>query len=121
VLDTTLIPALQRVRACRHGLFAGLARFGWCVSKTDRIYGFVVAPSVSRSGVITAFGLAPADATSARWLHHLPAARSAPPPLGRSARRRLLHQPSEGAGPHPAGPPDAAERQGRCSCRARGS
>ena len=61
VLDTTLIPALQRVRACRHGLFAGQASFGWCVSKTEWIYGFKVALSVSRSGVITAFGLAPAN------------------------------------------------------------
>jgi Transposase DDE domain len=60
VLDTTLIPALQRVRACRHGLFAGQAGFGWCVSKTDWVYGFKVGLSVSRSGVITAFGRAPA-------------------------------------------------------------
>jgi hypothetical protein len=61
VLDTTLIPALHRVRACRHGLFAGQASFGWCVSKTAWIYGFKVALSVSRAGVITAFGLAPAN------------------------------------------------------------
>jgi hypothetical protein len=61
VLDTTLIPAMHRVRACRHGLFAGQASFGWCVSKTAWVYGFKVALSVSRSGVITAFGLAPAN------------------------------------------------------------
>jgi hypothetical protein len=61
VLDTTLIPAMQRVRACRQGLFAGQASFGWCVSKTAWVYGFKVALSVSRSGVITAFGLAPAN------------------------------------------------------------
>jgi hypothetical protein len=61
VLDTTLIPALHRIRACRHGLFAGQASFGWCVSKTTWVYGFKVALSVSRSGVITAFGLAPAN------------------------------------------------------------
>src|SRR3712207_6971497 len=28
VLDTTLIPAVVRVRACRNGLFAGQAAFG---------------------------------------------------------------------------------------------
>jgi hypothetical protein len=35
VLDTTLIPAIVRVRACRKGLFAGQAAFGRCVSKTE--------------------------------------------------------------------------------------
>jgi hypothetical protein len=60
VLDTTLIPALVRVRACRHGLFAGQASFGWCVSKTEWIYGFKVALSLTPAGGITAFGLAPA-------------------------------------------------------------
>lgn len=33
VLDTTLIPAIVRVRACRMGLFAGQATFGRSVSK----------------------------------------------------------------------------------------
>ena len=60
VLDTTLIPAIVRVRACRHDLFAGQASVGWCVSKTQWVYGFKVALSVSPTGVITAFGLAPA-------------------------------------------------------------
>jgi hypothetical protein len=60
VLDTTLIPVLVRVRSCRHGLFAGQASFGWCVSKTEWVYGFKVALSVTPTGVITAFGLAPA-------------------------------------------------------------
>lgn len=35
VLDTTLIPAVIRVRACRKGLFAGQAAFGRCASKTE--------------------------------------------------------------------------------------
>jgi hypothetical protein len=61
VLDTTLIPAIQRVRACRHGLFAGEAAFGRCVSKTEWVYGFKVALSVAPPGIITAFGLAPAN------------------------------------------------------------
>ena len=61
VLDTTLIPAMVRVRACRKGLFAGQATFGRCVSKTEWIYGFKVALSVTPQGVITAFGLAPAN------------------------------------------------------------
>jgi hypothetical protein len=61
VLDTTLIPAIVRVRACRKGLFAGQAAFGRCVSKTEWVYGFTVALSVSPEGVITAFGLAPAN------------------------------------------------------------
>jgi hypothetical protein len=61
VLDATLIPAVVRVRACRKGLFAGQAAFGRCVSKTEWIYGFKVALSVTPQGVITAFGLAPAN------------------------------------------------------------
>ena len=61
VLDTTLIPAVVRVRACRKGLFAGQAAFGRCVSKTEWVYGFKVALSISPEGVITAFGLAPAN------------------------------------------------------------
>ncbi len=47
VLDTTLIPAIVRVRACRKGLFAGQATFGRCASKTEWVYGFKVALSVS--------------------------------------------------------------------------
>jgi DDE family transposase len=61
VLDTTLIPAVVRVRACRKGLFAGQAAFGRCVSKTEWVYGFKVALSVTPQGVITTFGLAPAN------------------------------------------------------------
>ena len=57
VLDTTLIPAVVRVRACRKGLFARQATFGRCASKTEWIYGFKVALSVSPEGVIIAFGL----------------------------------------------------------------
>lgn len=60
VLDTTLIPAIVRVRACRHGLFAGQASFGRCASKTEWVYGFKVALSVTPRGVITTFGLASA-------------------------------------------------------------
>jgi hypothetical protein len=60
VLDTTLIPAIVRVRACRHGLFAGPASFGRCASKTEWVYGFKVALAVTPTGVSTAFGLAPA-------------------------------------------------------------
>jgi hypothetical protein len=61
VLDTTLIPAIVRVRACRKGLFAGQATFGRSVSKTEWVYGFKVALAVSPEGVVTAFGLAPAN------------------------------------------------------------
>jgi Transposase DDE domain len=61
VLDTTLIPAVVRVRACRKGLFAGQAAFGRSVSKTEWVYGFKVALSVSPEGVIAAFGLAQAN------------------------------------------------------------
>lgn len=60
VLDTTLIPAIVRVRACRKGLFAGQASFGRSASKTEWVYGFKVALVVDPEGVITAFGLAPA-------------------------------------------------------------
>lgn len=61
ILDTTLVPAVVRVRACRKGLFAGQAAFGRSVSKTEWVYGFKVALSVTPEGVITAFGLAPAN------------------------------------------------------------
>ncbi|HEY6580111.1 MAG TPA: IS982 family transposase [Rubrobacter sp.] len=60
VLDTTLIPAIVRVRACRKGLFAGQATFGRSASKTEWVYGFKVALVVNPEGVITAFGLAAA-------------------------------------------------------------
>ena len=60
VLDTTLIPAIVRVRASRKGLFCGQATFGRCASKTEWVYGFKVALSVSPEGVICAFGLAEA-------------------------------------------------------------
>lgn len=54
ILDTTLIPTVVCVRACRKGLFAGQAVFGRCVSKTEWIYGFKVALSVSPVGVVIA-------------------------------------------------------------------
>ena len=60
VLDTTLVPAIVRVRASRKGLFCGQATFGRSASKTEWIYGFKVALVVDPDGVITAFGLAPA-------------------------------------------------------------
>jgi hypothetical protein len=61
VLDTTLIPAIVRARARRKGLFAGQASFGRSVSKTEWVYGFKVALAVDPEGVVTAFGLAPAN------------------------------------------------------------
>jgi Transposase DDE domain len=60
VVDTTLVPAMVRVRACRKGLFAGQATFGRSASKTEWIYGFKVALVVDPQGVVSAFGLAPA-------------------------------------------------------------
>lgn len=60
VLDTTLVPAVVRVRACRKGLFAGQASFGRSASKTEWVYGFKVALVVDPAGVVTAFFLAPA-------------------------------------------------------------
>ncbi|HJQ29529.1 MAG TPA: IS982 family transposase [Rubrobacter sp.] len=60
VLDTTLVPAVVRVRASRKGLFAGQATFGRSASKTEWVYGFKAALVVDPDGVITAFGLAPA-------------------------------------------------------------
>ncbi|MCA1729857.1 MAG: IS982 family transposase [Actinobacteria bacterium] len=60
VLDTTLVPAVVRVRACRKGLFAGQASFGRSASKTEWVYGFKVALVVETKGVVTTFGLAPA-------------------------------------------------------------
>ena len=60
VMDTTLVPAIVRVRASRRGLFCGQASFGRSASKTEWVYGFKVALVVDSDGVITAFGLAPA-------------------------------------------------------------
>ncbi len=60
VLDTTLVPAVVRVRACRKGLFAGQATFGRSASKTEWVYGFKVALIVDPEGVVSAFGLASA-------------------------------------------------------------
>ncbi len=62
VLDTTLVPAVVGVRACRRGLFAGQATFGRCASKTEWVYGFKVGLSITPAGVITAFTLAEASA-----------------------------------------------------------
>jgi hypothetical protein len=61
VLDTTLVPAVVRVRASRKGLFCGQASFGRSASKTEWIYGFKVALVVDPEGVVSAFGLAPAS------------------------------------------------------------
>jgi hypothetical protein len=61
VLDTTLIPAIVRVRASRKRLFCGQATFGRSASKTEWIYGFKVALVVDPDGVVTVFGLAPAS------------------------------------------------------------
>jgi hypothetical protein len=61
VLDTTLVPAIVRVRASRKGLFAGQASFGRSASKkTEWVYGLKVALVVDPEGVVSAFGLAPA-------------------------------------------------------------
>ena len=59
-MDTTLVPAIVRVRASRKGLFCGQASFGRSASKSEWIYGFKVALVVDPEGVITAFGLAAA-------------------------------------------------------------
>ncbi len=63
VMDTTLIPAIVRVRASEASkrLFCGQATFGRSASKTEWVYGFKVALSVSPEGVICAFGLAEAS------------------------------------------------------------
>jgi hypothetical protein len=61
VLDTTLVPAIVRVRASRRRLFCGQATFGRSASKTEWVYGFKAALVVDPRGVITAFGLAPAS------------------------------------------------------------
>jgi hypothetical protein len=63
VMDTTLIPAIVRVRASEasKGLFCGQATFGRSASKTEWVYGFKVALVVDPGGVITAFGLATAS------------------------------------------------------------
>jgi hypothetical protein len=83
VLDTSLTPALNRVRACRHGLFAGQATFGWCRSKTEWVYGFKAAIVVTPDGVVTSFGRGPA-----------PDPRPSRPPL-RARTRAVGHSPHD--------------------------
>ena len=61
VLDTTLLPAMVRVRASRKGLFAGQATFGRSASKTEWVYGFKVALVVDPKGVVSTFFLAAAS------------------------------------------------------------
>lgn len=61
VMDTTLVPAIVRVRASRKGLFCGQATFGRSASKTEWVYGFKVALVVDPDGVVTTFGLAAAS------------------------------------------------------------
>ena len=61
VMDTTLVPAIVRVRASRKRLFAGQATFGRSASKTEWVYGFKAALVVDPEGVVTAFGLAQAS------------------------------------------------------------
>ena len=61
VVDTTLVPAIVRVGAFRNGPFASQASFGRSVSKSEWVYGFKVALSVNSEGVVTGFGLAPAN------------------------------------------------------------
>jgi hypothetical protein len=56
VLDTTLVSAIVRVRACRKGLFAGQASFGRSVSKTGWVFGFKVALSVRGEFLIRSDG-----------------------------------------------------------------
>ena len=60
VMDTTLVPAMVRVRASGKGLFCAQASFGRSASKTEWVYGFKAAVVVDPNGVVTAFGLAPA-------------------------------------------------------------
>jgi len=62
VMDSTLVPAVVRVRACRKGLFAGQATFGRCASKTEWVYGFKVGLAITPEGVIISFTLAEASA-----------------------------------------------------------
>jgi hypothetical protein len=63
VLDTTLVPAIVRVRASEasKGVFCGQATFGRSASKTEWVYGLKVALVVDPEGLITAFGLAEAS------------------------------------------------------------
>jgi hypothetical protein len=60
VMDTTLVPAMVRVRASRKGLFLGQASLGRSASKTEWVYGFKAALVVDPNGVVSAFGLAEA-------------------------------------------------------------
>src|ERR687885_1202437 len=57
VVDTTLVPAMVRVRASRKGLFCGQASFGRSASKTEWSYGFKVALVVDPDGIVSAFWL----------------------------------------------------------------
>lgn len=62
LIDTTLIPAKERVRAPKRGWLDGEASFGRCASKTTWVYGFKLGIIADPDGVITSFGVASANA-----------------------------------------------------------
>ena len=98
VMDTTLVPAIVRVRASRKGLFCGQASFGRSASKTEWVYGFKVAIVEDPEGVITAFGLAGAAYGQKRLIGDALIA-SEPPrgePYAIDGRRTGLHGRSSG-------------------------
>jgi hypothetical protein len=59
VMDTTLVPAIVRVRASRKGLFCGQATFGRSASKTEWVYGFKAALVVDPDGVKSQLSVLP--------------------------------------------------------------
>lgn len=61
LIDTTLIPAKERVRAPRWGWLDDAAGFGRCASKTTWVSGFKLGIIADPAGVITSFGLASAN------------------------------------------------------------
>jgi hypothetical protein len=69
VLDTTLIPAVVRVRACRRGLFAGQATFGRSASKKERLDERSIGETLIHSDRHAAY-LADKGFTSVGWERH---------------------------------------------------
>ena len=85
VLDTTLIPAVVRVRACRNGVFAGQAAFGLAPANCDeRPIGEFLIASDGHDGYLTDKGFSSVE-WERYWLEDYGALVAAT--LQKSARR----------------------------------
>ena len=67
VIDTVAVPLLRRCRGQRQRLFGAVAAIGWGGSDKEWYYGCKLLVAVTPTGVVTGFGVAPAN-TEERWV-----------------------------------------------------